>query len=100
MPQGNLAVGRQRARHARAPQDLPVDRRIHRLVDVRELLEHLLHAGASAGDELELALAEVGGDVRVGQRRERKKSVGARAQALLLDAATHAPEQRVVQRSE
>jgi hypothetical protein len=69
-------------------------------VDLGQLLQAAVGVGMDAGDELELALAEVGGDVRVRQgraearrvRRERERPVGPRAQALLLDPATQLAE--------
>ncbi len=58
------------------------------------------HVRVDAGDQLELRLAEIGGDVRVrqrrserrGMRRQRERAVRPRAQALLLDAAAHAAQ--------
>src|SRR2546426_115707 len=70
------------------------------VADPGELLQAGLHAAVHAGDQLELRLAEIGGDVRVRERRAerrrvrrlRKRAVGTHAQALLLDAAVHSPE--------
>ena len=92
---GNGVVRGQPARHARAPQQLVADLPVDRLVDRGQLLEAALHAGVHAGDQLELRLAEIGGDVRVGERRAEprrvrrrgERAVGPHAQALLLDAA-------------
>jgi hypothetical protein len=99
--QRNLVVGRQLARHARAPEDLVAiplrQRAVDHLVDEGELLQHRVDARARPGDELKLTLAEIRGDVRMRERRAergrmrrgRERSVGTRAQALLLDAAAH-----------
>jgi hypothetical protein len=92
---GNGVVRGQTARHARAPQQLVADLTVDRLVDRGELLEAALHAGVHAGDELELRFAEIGGDVRMRERRPEprrvrrrgERAVGPNAEALLLDAA-------------
>src|SRR5690242_17034677 len=91
-------IRRQLARHARAPHALVTDMAVDDLVDLRELLEASLDARLHAGDELELRLAEIGGDMRMRERRAerlrmqraRERAVGLDAQALLLDAAAHA----------
>ena len=65
-----------------------------------ELLQAGLDARVHPGDELELRLAEVGGDARVrqrgaetgGMRRARERAVGVHPQALLFHAAAKAPE--------
>jgi hypothetical protein len=65
-------------------------------VDLGQLQQAGVGVGVDAGDQLELALAEIGGDVRVGERRaearrvrrERERPVGPNAQALLLDPAS------------
>jgi hypothetical protein len=57
------------------------------------------------GDELELALAEIGRDLlvrerraeRFGMRRRGERAVGARAQAFLLDAPAHARNWHLVE---
>ena len=94
--------GGQAARHARAPEQLVADRAIDHLVDLRQLRETAVRTGVHAGDELELRLAEVGGDMRMGERRAEarrvrrrgERAVGAHAQALLFDAATKARQRR------
>jgi len=63
------AIAGQPAGHARAPQQLVADRAIHHLVDLGQLPQAILRIAVDAGDELELRLAEVRRDVRVGQRR-------------------------------
>jgi len=89
-------------------QHLVADRAVHGLVDLRELLQAGLHVRVHAGDELELRLAEVGGDARVGERRAQRRrmrregeaAVGPHAQRFLLDAATDARKQRRVERTQ
>jgi hypothetical protein len=91
-------VGRQAAGHAGDPEHLVADRAIDELVDLRQLGQARFDAGVHAGDELELRFAEIGGDVRMGQRRPQtcrvrrqgQRAVGLRTQAFLLDAAPHA----------
>jgi hypothetical protein len=51
---------------------LVAQRAVDELVDLGELVHAVLHAGVHAGDQFELALAVVGGDVRVRQRRQRQ----------------------------
>ena len=75
---------------------------VDELVNFGELLDARVRVRMHAGDELELRLAEIGGDVRVrqgsaeraGVRRCREAAVGRDAQAFLLDAA-HKAAQRV-----
>ncbi len=102
----NRVVARQIARHRARPHQLVarIARRIARdgavdhLVDLGQLLEAGVEALVRAGDELELRLAEIGGDVRMRERRaerlrmrkRRERAVGAHAQALLLDTAADA----------
>ncbi len=94
----NGVIGGQPARHARAPHHFVAERAIDNLVDPGEFLEAGLDAGVHAGDQLELRLTEISGDVRMGQRRaerqrvrgHRELALGAHAQALLLDAAANA----------
>ena len=93
-------IGGQVARHARAPKQLVADVLIDHLVDVRELLQAALDAGVGRGDQLELRLGKIGGDVRVRERRAerlrmqrlRQRAVGPHAQAFLLDAAADAAQ--------
>src|SRR5262245_8851472 len=74
-------------------------------MDALQLLQAGLGARVHAGDQLQLRLAEVGGDVRVGERRaelarvrrQRERARRRRAQALLLDAAAQ-PEQRLARK--
>jgi hypothetical protein len=74
---------------------MPVDD----LVDRAQLLETAFDIGVDAGDQLELRLAEVGGDMRMRQRRaERRRMRGAGqhavrpdAQAFFFNAAPKAP---------
>src|SRR5712671_5729180 len=76
------------------------------LMDPRQLFQAAVHVGVHAGDQLELALAEIGGDVRVGERRaerrrmrrDRERAVGPNAEAFLLDAATDLRERFVRER--
>jgi hypothetical protein len=99
-PDRDRLVGRQVAGHARGPQHLLADRAHRELVDLGQLLQAAVGIGMHAGDQLELALAEVGGDVRMGERRaeryrmrrEGERAVGAHAQAFLLDAAAQVAE--------
>src|SRR5207302_8551528 len=99
-PDRDLVVRREVGRHARAPQDLLADVAVDDLVDPGELLQARVDAVVHSGDQLELRLAEVGGDVRVRERRAerrrvrrlRQRAVGTHAQALLLDAAAHSLE--------
>ena len=97
----NGLVGRQAAGHARDPHALVaelVEHAVGELVDPGQLVERGLGVAVHARDQLELRLAEVGRDVRMGQRRaerermgrQRELAVGQRAQAFLLDAAPHA----------
>jgi hypothetical protein len=75
-------------------------RAVDELVDLGQLARAGLGVGVHAGDQLELAFAVVGGDVRVRQRRaqrlrvRRQRQAVARhhAQAFLLDAAAHAAQ--------
>jgi hypothetical protein len=75
---------------------------VHELVDLGQLVQALLHAQVRAGDELQLRLAVVGGDVRVRERRAQRQRVrregqaagGQHAQAFFLDAAANAPSGR------
>ena len=70
-PQRNGFVGGQPTRHAGGPQHLVTLGRQGaqcELVNAGQLVQAALHAGVHAGDELELALAVIGGDVRVRQR--------------------------------
>src|SRR5262249_25205437 len=65
------------------------------LVDRGEFLEQCVGVAVRAGNELELRFAEVGGDVRMGERgaerggmrRERERAIRGHAQAFLLHAA-------------
>jgi hypothetical protein len=94
---GNVLVGRQSAGHAAHPQRLVADRAVDELVDLGQLAFAAAHVGVRAGDQLELRLAVVGGDARVGQcrtqglgvRGQRQAVERAHAQAFLLDAAAH-----------
>ena len=91
-------VRRKSAWHARAPEQLVADRAIDHLVNLGQLVEASLRAAMHAGDELELRLAEVGGDARMGERRAelrrmargRQHAVGPHPQSLLFDSAAQA----------
>ncbi len=96
----NRLVGRQSAGHAGHPQHLAAGVAQHAvdvLVDLRQFRQARLGIRVHAGDQLELRLAVVGGDVRMRQRRAQRRRVrrecqraaGLHAQALLLDAAAH-----------
>jgi len=96
----NLVVRRQPAGHARAPQDFAVEMPIDELMQFGQLAHAGVGVDVHAGDQLDLRLAEVGGDVRMRQRgteRDRMRllrqvPVGPRAQAFLLDAAAQCAE--------
>ena len=99
-------VGGQSARHAVDPQALCLNgcaqRLIHRLVQLGQLLQAGLDPGMHAGDQLDLRLAIVGGDMRMRQRRtqrqrvwcQRQHAVGQRTQAFLFDAAANPAQLR------
>jgi len=102
-PQRNGFVSGQATRHAGCPQHLVTLRTqaAHGvLVNLAQLRQARLDAVMHAGDEFELRLAVVGGDVRMGQRtaqrggvrRERQLSVGPRAQAFFFKATAHAAQ--------
>ncbi len=98
--QRDQVIGRQLARHARAPEQLVAELPVDSLVQLGQLLQAGLDAGVHAGDQLELGLAEVRGDVRVRKRgaepgrmrRGRERAIGIDAQAFLFDAAQEALE--------
>ena len=102
-PDGNGLVGGQAAGHAGHPQHLVAQvaqAAVGELVQRGEFVQHGLHLLVGAGDQLDLRLAEVGGDMRVGQRRaqrrrvrgERQHAGGGGAQAFLFHAAPHAAQ--------
>ena len=69
--QRNSLVGGQATGHARHPQHFVAQRlqaAVGELVQCGQLGQHGLGVFVGAGDQLHLRLAEVGGDVRVGQR--------------------------------
>ena len=84
--------------HARAPEQLVADRAVHDLMDLHELLQAGLGIGVHAGDEFELRLAEISGDVRMlerGSERDRmrgrrQRPIGPHPQAFLFDPAPEA----------
>src|SRR3979490_116910 len=78
--QGYLVVRGQPAGHARGPEQLVADRAVDDLVDLGELPEGGAGVGMNAGDELDLRLAEVGGDVRMGERRAEQRRMRRRGQ--------------------
>ncbi len=98
LAQRDLVVGRQRAGHAAHPHHLVAERAVDGLVHLRQFGLGRLGAAVHAGDQLELSLAEVGGDVRVRQRGAecaRMRGGGERArlrhaQAFLLHASPDA----------
>jgi hypothetical protein len=73
LPDRDLFVGGQLARHAGSPEKLVSNVTEDELVDARELLQALVHVGMHAGDQLELAFAEIGRDVRMGERRAERR---------------------------
>ncbi len=103
---GDVVVVRQPAGHARAPQQLVAQVPIDHLVQLGELEQALVHVGVRRRDQLELRLAEVGRDARVGERRAQprgmrrpgERPVGAHAQSFLLDAAQQPLQHRRRQR--
>ena len=96
----NVIVGRQAARHAGAPQQFVAHVAVDNLVDFGELGETGVNARVHAGDQFQLGLAEIGGDVRVRERRAepgrmrriREHAVRTDAQAFLFDSAPEACE--------
>src|SRR5262249_33910750 len=88
------------ARHACGPQDLVADAAVDELMDLGQLVAAGLGARVHAGDELDLRLAEIGGDVWMGERRaerrrvrrHRERAARRRSQTLLLDAAAQVRE--------
>ncbi len=107
-PEWNVLLGGQAAGHARAPQAFVADRARNELVDLGQLLEAGLDAGMHAGDQFELRFAEIGRDVRMGERRaERgrvrrggKPAVRLHAQAFLFESAPNAAQDLGRQRAE
>ena len=93
-------IARQPAGHARAPHHLVVDVAIDDLVYAGELFDAGFDPGVHAGDQFQLGFAEVGGDVRMAERRAESGGVRIRcecpvrphSQAFLLDAATDVPQ--------
>ncbi len=93
-------VRRKSAWHTRAPEHLVTDHAIDGLVNFGEVGETSFRAAMHAGNELELRLAEVGGGVRMGERRAEPRRVGrsgqravrSHAQTLFLDPAAKAPQ--------
>jgi hypothetical protein len=93
----NRLVGRQPARHAPDPQKLVADLAVDELVGLGQFGQAARHVRVHAGDELELRFAEVGRDVRVGERRpercrmrrQREPAAGLHTQALFFDAAAN-----------
>ena len=100
LPDGNVVIGRQSAGHAGAPHQFVADVAVDDLVDFGELRQALVDVGVDAGDQLELGFAEIGGDVRVRERRPEpgrmrrrgELSVGSDAEAFFFDAAPYADE--------
>ena len=100
--QRNRLVGGQAAGHAAHPQLLVTGLAAHGavggLVDLGQLGQGSVHAGLHAGDQFQLALAVIGGDVRMRQRRsqrrrmrrERQPAARQGTQAFFLDAAADA----------
>ena len=107
-PDGDRVVAGQAAGHARAPEHFVADAAIDDLVDAPELFEAGLDVRVHAGDQLELRFAEIGGDMRMRQRRTERarmrvggeRPVGQHAQALLLDAAAYVPERVGAERAQ
>ena len=100
MTQRNVVVGRQAAGHAGAPQQLVAHVPVDDLVDFGEFGDARLRVRVYAGDQLELRFAEIGGDMRVrerraepgGVRRVGEHSVLPYAQAFLFHAAPYASQ--------
>ena len=102
--QRDVLVGRQAAGHAGHPElfaPFRGQRAVDELVGVGELVHAILHAGVNAGDQLQLAFAVIGGDVRVRQRRAQGQrmwrqrqaaATGQGAQAFLFDATADAEQ--------
>ncbi len=78
-PERNLILVGQLARHARAPEQVIAKLPVNDLVDLDQLVEAGVDARVHAGDELELRLAEIGGDVRMGERRPSPAGCGVSA---------------------
>ncbi|MNH07916.1 hypothetical protein D3C79_673180 [compost metagenome] len=65
----DVLLGRQRARHRRAPQVFVAQLAVDETVGLFEAFEHLGRVGQRWGDELQQRLGIIGGDLLVGQRR-------------------------------
>jgi hypothetical protein len=84
--------------HAGNPQHLVAQGAVRELVDLQQFLQAALGRGVHAGDQLQLRLAVVGGNVRVRQRRAQEvrmrrqgqPTVRRGAQAFFFDAAANA----------
>jgi hypothetical protein len=96
----DLGIAAQHAGHARDPEQLVAEVAVDELVDVAEVLRQLPGLGEGRRDELDQRLGIVGGDVRVRQRRAKRRRVrclrnapgGRHAQRLALDALAPARE--------
>ena len=76
---------------ARRPKDAAEIAKIDGLVDFGQLAQAVVHAGVHAGDQLQLRLAVVGGDVRVRQGRPQRQRVRGQGQlAIAIDAQAFA----------
>ena len=77
-------------------------------MDACQLVQTVFDAAMHAGDEFELAFAEIGGDARVRQRRAQRGRVRRQrqgtgrqgTQAFLLDTAKHAAQAGSAQRAQ
>ena len=76
----NRLVGGQAAGHAAHPQHLVADVAVDELVDLGQLALAGQRVRVHAGDQLELRLAVVGGDVRVRERRAQRRRVRRKGQ--------------------
>ena len=97
---GNVTVRRQRTGHAGAPEPLAVDVGQGFLVNAGEFGQAGVDAVVDAGDEFDLGLTEIGGDVRVreggaqrtGMRPHGQLAIGSGPQAFLLQATGDATQ--------
>src|SRR6185436_15470973 len=72
----NVLVRGQGAGHARTPKRFVADMPANELMDLAQLVQTAVHLGVYTGDQLELRFAEVGGDMRMGQRRTERHWMG------------------------
>ena len=100
-PHGNILIGTQNTGHAGGPEQFVVQVLIDKAVHVTEFSDGAFRSVMDAGDELELSLGEIGGDVGMCQRgtqgsgmlTARELAVRPDPQTFLLDAAAQALQQ-------